>query len=41
MVMFGGEVMGVVNSDEVTTEQLGLMMAGETLETALSLDAHD
>ena len=29
IVMFGGEIMGIVNSDEVTVEQLGLMMAGE------------
>ncbi|NOX60577.1 MAG: ABC transporter ATP-binding protein, partial [Chloroflexi bacterium] len=29
MVLFGGEIMGVVNSDEVTIEELGLMMAGE------------
>jgi hypothetical protein len=31
--------MGIVNSDEVTTEQLGLMMAGESAEEALALDA--
>ncbi|MCO5185991.1 MAG: ABC transporter ATP-binding protein [Anaerolineae bacterium] len=29
VVLFGGEIMGIVNSDEVTTEELGLMMAGE------------
>ncbi len=29
MVLFGGEIMGIVNSDEVTIEELGLMMAGE------------
>ncbi len=29
MVLFGGEIMGIVYSDEVTVEQLGLMMAGE------------
>ncbi|MCA9935833.1 MAG: ABC transporter ATP-binding protein [Ardenticatenaceae bacterium] len=29
VVLFGGEVMGIVNSDEVTIEELGLMMAGE------------
>jgi simple sugar transport system ATP-binding protein len=29
VVMFGGEVMGIVNNDEVTVEELGLMMAGE------------
>ncbi|NKQ37465.1 MAG: ABC transporter ATP-binding protein [Chloroflexi bacterium] len=32
MVLFGGEIMGIVNSDEVTVEQLGLMMAGEKAE---------
>ncbi|MEM7030924.1 MAG: ABC transporter ATP-binding protein [Chloroflexota bacterium] len=29
VVMFGGEVMGIVNNDEATVEELGLMMAGE------------
>ncbi len=29
MVVYGGEVMGIVDSDQVTIEQLGLMMAGE------------
>jgi simple sugar transport system ATP-binding protein len=29
VVLFGGEIMGIVNSDEVTTQELGLMMAGE------------
>jgi simple sugar transport system ATP-binding protein len=29
MVMFGGEVMGIVDANEVTVEELGLMMAGE------------
>ncbi len=38
MVMFGGEIMGIVNSDEVTIDQLGLMMAGERAEDALALD---
>jgi simple sugar transport system ATP-binding protein len=28
-VLFGGEIMGIVQADEVTTEELGLMMAGE------------
>jgi hypothetical protein len=28
--------MGIVDSDEVTIEQLGLMMAGETMEKALA-----
>ncbi|HMQ55510.1 MAG TPA: ABC transporter ATP-binding protein [Anaerolineae bacterium] len=29
IVMYGGEIMGIVHSDEATVEQLGLMMAGE------------
>ena len=29
-VLFEGAIMGIVNSDEVTTEELGLMMAGES-----------
>ncbi|MCP4418676.1 MAG: ABC transporter ATP-binding protein [Chloroflexi bacterium] len=29
VVLYGGEIMGIVNSDEVTTGELGLMMAGE------------
>ena len=41
MVMFGGQIMGIVNSDEVTTEQLGLMMAGESAVDALALDAEE
>ena len=32
MVLFGGEVMGIVDNDEVTIEELGLMMAGERRE---------
>ncbi len=35
MVMFNGEVMGTVKSEDVTIEQLGLMMAGETAEQVL------
>jgi ABC-type uncharacterized transport system ATPase subunit len=35
LVMFGGESMGIVNADDVTIEELGLMMAGERMETAL------
>jgi hypothetical protein len=27
--MYGGEIMGIVNSTHTTVEQLGLMMAGE------------
>ena len=33
-VMFGGEIMGIVNNEETTVEELGLMMAGEKRETA-------
>lgn len=29
VVMFGGEIMGIVNNDDTTIEELGLMMAGE------------
>jgi simple sugar transport system ATP-binding protein len=29
VVLYGGEIMGIVDSDAVTTEELGLMMAGE------------
>ena len=32
IVLFGGEVMGIVDSDEVSIEELGLMMAGERRE---------
>jgi simple sugar transport system ATP-binding protein len=32
VVMFGGEIMGIVNNDETTIEALGLMMAGERRE---------
>ena len=35
MVMFNGEAMGTVKSEDVTIEQLGLMMAGETAEQVL------
>jgi simple sugar transport system ATP-binding protein len=38
MVMFNGEEMGTVNSDDVTIEQLGLMMAGESAEQVLGID---
>lgn len=34
VVMFGGEVMGIVNNNETTVEDLGLMMAGEKREAA-------
>lgn len=33
VVMFGGEIMGVVDSEGTTIEELGLMMAGEKLES--------
>jgi len=29
IVLFGGEIMGIVDNDAVTIEELGLMMAGE------------
>ncbi len=32
VVMYGGEIMGIVNSKEASVEELGLMMAGESLE---------
>lgn len=35
MVVFGGEVMGIVDNDQVTIAQLGLMMAGEHAPTVL------
>jgi len=31
-VIFKGQIMGVLESDQATTEKLGLMMAGETSE---------
>ena len=36
MVVFGGEVMGIVDNDQVTIAQLGLMMAGEQAQDVLS-----
>ncbi len=36
MVVFGGEVMGIVDNDQVTIAQLGLMMAGEKAQDVLS-----
>lgn len=33
VVMFGGEIMGIVDNDQTTTEELGLMMAGERHES--------
>jgi simple sugar transport system ATP-binding protein len=35
MVLYGGEVMGIVNSDDVSIAQLGLMMAGERVELVM------
>ena len=35
MVVFGGEVMGIVDSDQISIQQLGLMMAGEQAEEVL------
>jgi simple sugar transport system ATP-binding protein len=32
VVLYGGEIMGIVDADVVTTEELGLMMAGERRE---------
>ncbi len=29
VVLFGGEIMGIVNNDDITIEELGLMMVGE------------
>ncbi len=37
VVLFGGQIMGIVNSDEVTTEQLGLMMAGDRVSEGLGI----
>ena len=36
IVVYGGEIMGIVNSSEVTIEQLGLMMAGERAQDVLA-----
>jgi simple sugar transport system ATP-binding protein len=36
LVMYEGQIMGEVTPDEVTMEELGLMMAGSTLEEARS-----
>ncbi|MEZ4591358.1 MAG: hypothetical protein R3D55_09475 [Chloroflexota bacterium] len=32
VVLYGGEIMGIVDNDAVTTDELGLMMAGERHE---------
>ncbi len=34
IVLFHGQIMGIVNSDEITAAELGLMMAGEQSESA-------
>jgi len=34
IVIFHGRIMGIVNSDEITAAELGLMMAGEQAESA-------
>ena len=36
--MFGGEIMGIVDNDQTTVEELGLMMAGERRETVETKD---
>jgi ABC-type uncharacterized transport system ATPase subunit len=36
MVMFDGEIVGIVNNEDVTTEQIGLMMAGTPLDAVTS-----
>jgi len=41
VVMFGGEIIGIVNSEESTIEELGLMMAGERLETVRAKSAEE
>ncbi len=41
VVMFGGEIMGIVDSDDATIEELGLMMAGDTLENIRMKTAED
>jgi len=40
IVMYEGEIMGEVKPNEVSLEELGLMMAGSTLEQARS-EAHE
>ena len=34
IVLFHGQIMGIVNSDEITAAELGLMMAGEQAKSA-------
>ena len=33
VVMFGGEIMGIVENKDISAGDLGLMMAGERIET--------
>ena len=33
VVMFGGEIMGIVDNEGISAEDLGLMMAGERLNS--------
>ena len=35
-VVFGGEIMGIVDNDRTTVEELGLMMAGEKRQTEVA-----
>jgi simple sugar transport system ATP-binding protein len=35
-VMFGGEIMGILDGDQISIEELGLMMAGERREVQQS-----
>ena len=41
VVMFGGEIMGIVNSEESNIEEIGLMMAGERLEVVRARSAEE
>ena len=41
VVMYGGEIMGIVNSNEASIEELGLMMAGESLEKVRAKTAEE
>ena len=42
VVLYGGEIMGIVDNDEVTTEELGLMMAGERVTSEkITLSSHE
>ena len=41
VVLFHGEIMGIVDNDEVTVEELGLMMAGERRMEKVQGTAHE